>query len=44
MDVTTLGSKRVEVSPKFSVSPDAIFRKMRRMILPERVLGKPLTS
>ena len=36
---TTLGSARVEVSPKLLTSPLAIFRKMRRMIFPERVFG-----
>lgn len=36
---TTLGSASVEVSPKLLVSPVAILRKIRRMILPERVLG-----
>src|SRR3954453_4183583 len=36
---TTLGSARVEVSPRPDVAPSAILRRMRRMILPERVLG-----
>ncbi len=38
---TTLGSARVLVSPRPSVSLAAILRRMRRMILPERVLGSP---
>src|SRR5579862_5755602 len=38
---TTLGSASVVVSPRFDVSPSAILRRMRRMILPERVLGRP---
>ena len=37
---TTFGSASVEVSPKFSMSFAAILRRMRRMILPERVLGR----
>src|SRR5437868_6076031 len=37
---TTLGSARVEVSPRLSSSLQAILRKIRRMILPERVFGK----
>src|SRR4029079_15884308 len=36
---TTVGSARVEVSPKPSVAPSAILRRIRRMILPDRVLG-----
>ena len=40
---TTAGSNRVEVSPKLSVCPSAIFRSILRIILPERVLGKPET-
>ncbi len=38
---TTPGSAKVEMSPKPSYSPVAILRKIRRMILPERVFGKP---
>src|SRR6185437_12381846 len=38
---TTEGSARVEMSPRLDMSPSAILRRMRRMILPERVLGKP---
>src|SRR6185312_6383958 len=38
---TTVGSARVEVSPREPMSPSAIFLRMRRMILPERVLGRP---
>src|SRR5512140_1290834 len=38
---TTDGSARVEVSPSVSNSSAAILRRMRRMILPERVLGRP---
>ena len=36
---TTAGSARVEVSPSAPYSFSAILRKMRRMILPERVFG-----
>ena len=39
----TPGSARVDVSPRSSSSL-AIFRKTRRMILPERVLGNPCAS
>src|SRR3990167_505180 len=39
--LTTAGSARVVVSPRFSSSLAAILRRMRRMILPERVLGRP---
>jgi hypothetical protein len=38
---TTPGSASVEVSPKFSVSFAAILRRIRRMILPLRVFGRP---
>ena len=38
---TTAGSASVEVSPSWSCSLAAIFRRIRRMILPERVLGRP---
>src|SRR3954468_3278153 len=38
---TTPGSAKVEVSPKLPGSSSAILRRMRRMILPERVLGRP---
>ena len=37
--VDDVGSASVDVSPKPSVAPSAILRRMRRMILPERVLG-----
>ena len=37
---TTEGSARVEMSPMSSVSSVAILRRIRRMILPERVLGR----
>ena len=37
---TTEGSARVEVSPMLSISFSAILRKMRRMILPERVFNQ----
>src|SRR5690554_8193824 len=37
---TTPGSAKVDVSPKPSISLAAILRRMRRMILPERVLGR----
>ena len=39
---TTDGSARVEVSPRLSVVPAAILTRIRRMILPERVLGKAI--
>jgi hypothetical protein len=38
---TTTGSAKVDVSPNSSSCPPAIFRKMRRIILPLRVLGRP---
>src|SRR5690606_19248176 len=38
---TTFGSASVEVSPRLLNSFSAILRRMRRMILPERVLGRP---
>ena len=38
---TTDGSARVEVSPRAPKSFSAILRRMRRMILPERVFGRP---
>ncbi len=41
---TTAGSARVDVSPMFSVSPEAIFLRMRLMILPDRVLGRALVN
>ena len=36
---TTAGSSNVVVSPSELTSPSATFRKMRRMIFPERVFG-----
>src|SRR6185312_941473 len=41
---TTVGSINVLVSPKLAVSPSAILRRILRIILPERVLGNPLTN
>ena len=38
---TTAGSASVEVSPRLPGSSSAILRRMRRMILPERVFGNP---
>jgi len=38
---TTVGSANVEVSPNVLISLAAILRKIRRMILPERVFGRP---
>ncbi len=38
---TTPGSASVEMSPSASCSLAAILRRMRRMILPERVFGSP---
>ena len=38
---TTCGSAKVETSPIWSVWFSAILRRMRRMILPERVFGRP---
>ena len=38
---TTSGSASVEMSPSWSCSLAAILRRMRRMILPERVFGRP---
>src|SRR6266513_2085352 len=37
---TTPGSASVEVSPRLPYSSSAILRRMRRMILPERVFGR----
>lgn len=37
---TILGSASVEMSPKESVSPETIFRRMRLMIFPLRVMGR----
>ena len=39
----TVPNTYLDVSPKFVTSPSAIFLSIRRIILPERVLGKPLT-
>src|SRR5581483_8998188 len=39
--LTTEGSASVEVSPRLPYSSSAIFLRMRRMILPERVFGRP---
>ena len=39
----TDGSAKVDVSPSSSYLFAAIFLKIRRMILPERVLGNPGT-
>ena len=41
MVATTEGSASVEMSPSSSCLFAATLRKIRRMILPERVLGKP---
>jgi hypothetical protein len=38
---TMPGSAKVDVSPSWSNSPEAILRRMRRMILPLRVFGSP---
>jgi len=38
---TTPGSASVDVSPRLEKSSSAIFLKIRRMILPDRVFGKP---
>src|SRR6516164_1513239 len=38
---TTAGSASVEVSPRLPYSSSAILRRIRRMILPERVFGSP---
>src|SRR5947199_76777 len=38
---TTAGSANVEVSPSAPTSSSAILRRMRRMIFPERVFGRP---
>ena len=43
MSSTIEGSARVDVSPSSEVWLAAIFRRMRRIILPERVLGRPGT-
>ena len=41
---TIAGSARVVVSPMASISLLEILRKMRLIILPERVLGSPSTK
>ncbi len=41
---TTAGSSNVVVSPRFSVSPSAIFLKILRMIFPLLVFGNPVTN
>ena len=38
---TTSGFSKVLISPKLEVSLLAILRRIRRIILPERVLGNP---
>ena len=41
ISVSTIeGSARVDVSPSWSLSPQTIFRKIRRMILPDLVMGR----
>jgi hypothetical protein len=40
---TTPGSSKVDVSPRLVASPSPILRRIRRMILPERVFGRPAT-
>lgn len=37
---TTCGSAKVDKSPNWSPSPATIFRKIRRMIFPDRVFGR----
>ena len=41
MPCTMLGSASVDVSPSSSSFLTAILRRMRRMILPDLVLGRP---
>ena len=41
MAFTTLGSARVDTSPSSLSALTAILRRMRRMILPLRVFGRP---
>ena len=41
---TISGFNKVDVSPKLEKSPSAIFRKILRIILPDLVLGNPLTN
>ena len=41
---TTVGSCSVEVSPKLDNSSSATLRNMRRMILPDLVLGRSVTN
>ena len=41
MSATTAGSAKVEMSPKSSGRLEAIWRRMRRIIFPERVFGRP---
>lgn len=42
--LNTSGCAKVVVSPSSSYSPAAILRSMRRIILPEHVLGRPSTN
>lgn len=41
---TTSGLSKVEISPKFSPSLEAIFLKILLIILPDLVLGRPETN
>lgn len=41
---TASGLSKVLVSPRLLVSPSATFRRIRRIILPERVLGRSSTT
>ena len=41
MSATTIGSAKVEMSPKSSGRLEAIWRRIRRIIFPERVFGRP---
>ena len=44
IELTTLGSNNVEVSPKSEKFPSAIFLSILRIILPDLVLGRPETN
>ena len=41
IDLTTSGFKRVDMSPKFSFSPEAIFLNILLIIFPDLVFGNP---
>ena len=44
IELTTVGSNNVEVSPKSEKFPSAIFLRILRIILPDLVFGRPETN